>query len=137
MHILIVMHNGLIFWGDASHCAIIFEIQNNIIRIITGYKTRASCRDFFKTLKILPLHSQYTLSLLLCAINNKNITSANLNQIYYYIKKGVYSTGTKVFNCLPQSIQNISGNPKQFKSTLKNYLYAHSYSIDEYFNVNK
>jgi hypothetical protein len=55
----------------------------------------------------------------------------------HFIKKGVYSTGIKVFNGLPQGIQNVSGNPKQFKSALKNYLYAHSYSIDEYFTVNK
>ena len=87
------------------------------------------------TLKILPLQSQYTLSLLLRAVNNKNITSAN--QIYHYIKKGVCSTGIRVFNSLPKSIQNVSGNPKQFKSALMNYLYAHSYSINEYFNVNK
>ena len=93
-----VMHNGLIFWGNTSHSANIFEIQKNIIRIITGYRSRASCRDFFKTLKILPLQSQYTLSLLLCAVNNKNITSAKLNQIYHYIKKGVFSTGINVFN---------------------------------------
>jgi hypothetical protein len=37
---------------------------------------------------------------------------------------------------LPQSIKNLSDNLKQFKSTLRNCLYAQSYSVDEYLNVN-
>jgi len=49
-----------------------------------------------------------------------------------------YSSGIKIFNNLLQSIKNLSNNPKQFKSALKNYLYAHSfYCVEEYFNVNK
>jgi hypothetical protein len=52
--------------------------------------------------------------------------------------KGIYFTGIKVFNNLPQSIKNLSNDTKQFKSALKNYLHAHSfYSIDEYFSVNR
>jgi hypothetical protein len=52
-------------------------------------------------------------------------------------EKGVYVTGIKVFNNLPQSIKNLSNGTKQFKLALKNYLHAHSFnSIDEYFNVN-
>lgn len=82
-----VMHNELIFCGNTSHSANIFEIQKNIIRIITGYRSTASCRDFFKTLKILPLQSQYTLSLLLCAVNNKNILLPNLIKFITISKK--------------------------------------------------
>jgi hypothetical protein len=40
----------------------------------------------------------------------------------------------KAFNSLPQSIKNLSDNPKQFKSAVKNYEYLHAhsfYSIDE------
>jgi hypothetical protein len=51
-------------------------------------------------------------------------------------EKGVYSVGIKVFNSLPQRVKILSGNHKQFKSPLKNYLYAHFfYSVEEYFNV--
>jgi hypothetical protein len=49
---------------------------------------------------------------------------------------GVYFTGIKLFNNLPQSMKNLSSDTKQFKLALKNYVHAHSfYSIDEYFNV--
>jgi len=42
----------------------------------------------------------------------------------------------KVFNSLPQSVKNLSGNAKQFNSVLKYYLYTHAfYSVHEYFNV--
>jgi hypothetical protein len=52
-------------------------------------------------------------------------------------QKGVHSLSIKVFNSLPQSLKIATGNIKQFKTALKHYLITHSYSIDEYFNVNK
>jgi hypothetical protein len=65
---------------------------------------------------------------------NFHLPSSNLS-LY---QKGVYFTGIKVNNNLPQSIKNLSNDTKQFKSELKNYLHAHSfYSIDEYLNVNR
>jgi hypothetical protein len=67
-----IMNTGLTFWGDSSHSAEIFRIQKNIIGIITGYKSRDSCRDFFQNLKILPPHSQYVVSLLLFVVKKKN-----------------------------------------------------------------
>ena len=39
-----------------------------IIRIVTGWKSR----DLFKNPKILPIQSQYTPSLILFVVNNKN-----------------------------------------------------------------
>ena len=60
------------FWGSSSHSAKIFKIQMNIIRIITESRSRDSCREIFKNLKILHLQSQYVLSLLLFVVNNKN-----------------------------------------------------------------
>jgi hypothetical protein len=47
-----VVNYGLIFWGNSSHSIKIFKIQKNII--------------------ILPLQSQYILSLLLFVVDNKN-----------------------------------------------------------------
>jgi len=32
-----------------------------------------------------------------------------------------------MFNSLPQSIKNLTDNPKQFKQALQNYLHAHSF----------
>jgi hypothetical protein len=65
---------------------------------------------------------------------NFHLPSSNLS-LY---QNGVYFTGIKVYNSLPQSIKNLSNDTKQFKSELKNYLHAHSfYFIDEYLNVNR
>jgi hypothetical protein len=148
-----IMSYGLIFWGNSSHSSNIFSIQKTIIRIITGCR-KDSCRILFKQLKILPLQSQYILSVLLFVINNKNkfkkisdvhhINTRQKNNFYQPssdlspYQKGVYSTGIKMFNHLPSSIKNLGDNPKQFKSALRKYLYAHFfYSVEEYFRVNR
>jgi hypothetical protein len=148
------MNYGIIFWGKSSHSTKIFIIQKKIIRIIAGCRSRGSCRDIFKNLKILPLSSQYILSLLLFVVNNKDklklnsdVHSINTRQKYNFhqpssnlslYQKGVYPFGIKVFNNLPQSIKNLSNDTKQFKSALNNYLHAHSfYTIDEYFDVTR
>jgi hypothetical protein len=71
-HFHSIMSYGLIFWGNSSHSSNTFKIQKTIIRIIIGCWRRDSCRDLFKKLKILPLQSQYILSILLFVVNNKN-----------------------------------------------------------------
>jgi len=53
----LIMNCGLIFCGSSSHSAKIVKIQENINRIITGCRSRDSCRNLFKNLKILPLLS--------------------------------------------------------------------------------
>jgi hypothetical protein len=42
---------GIIFWGSDE----VFKLQKRAIRIITNSHSRASCRDLFKELNILPL----------------------------------------------------------------------------------
>jgi hypothetical protein len=101
-------------------------------------------------MEIMTLYSQYIYSLLLYAINNKYLFSTN-NDIHKYqtrshnnlhlpavnltkFNKGVYISGIKIFNHLPQSIKILANNEKSFKSTLKTFLYHHSfYSMNEYY----
>jgi len=59
-----VMTYGLLFWGNSPHSIKIFRLQKKIIRIMAGWKIRDSCRKLFINLEILPLPSQYSLSLL-------------------------------------------------------------------------
>jgi len=67
-----VMSYGIIFWGKSSHSSIIFRIQKKIvIRIMEGCGNRVWCRNLFKKLQILPLTSQYMLSLLMFVVQNK------------------------------------------------------------------
>jgi len=67
-----LINYGIIFWGNSSHSIHIFRLQTRVIRIITGSRTRDSCRELFIKLKILPLQSLYILSLLLFVLNNKD-----------------------------------------------------------------
>jgi len=47
-------------------------------------------------------------------------------------QKGAHSPAIQIYISLPQSFKKLSDNFKQFISTSKNYLYAHSYSAAEY-----
>ena len=148
-----IMTYGIIFWGNSSHSNIIFRLQKRVIRIITGIRNRDSCREYFKALKILPLQSQYILSLLLFVIDNKDhfkrnsevhhINTRNKSSIHQphanlsIYQKGAYYTGIKVFNSLPSQIRELSHSRHKFKHTLKEFLLTHSfYTLDEFFNFN-
>jgi hypothetical protein len=104
----------------------IFKRQKRIIRIIVELRGRDSCREHFKKLKILPLQSQYILSLALFVVGNRsnfkensdihNIntrTKSNLHQPLANLslyQKGGYYYGIKVFNSLPTQIKDLSAN---------------------------
>ena len=121
-------------------------MQKRVIRIIAGYKKRFSCRSLFKRLEILPLTSQYILSLMLFVVKNKhyfvlnseNHTKStrqlnNLTNLTVY-QKGVHYMGIKIFNNLLPYIIDTSNNIKKFENCLKQFLHIHSfYSIEEYF----
>ena len=50
------------------------------------------------------------------------------------MKNGIYFSGIKVYNSLPQSIKQLSHDAKKFKATLKKFLLINSfYSLEEYF----
>ena len=59
-----IMAYGTIFWGNSPFSNNFFKLQKRVIRIIMNADNRVSCRELFKKLNILPLHSQYILSLL-------------------------------------------------------------------------
>ena len=61
---------GIIFGGNSPYSNNIFKLQKRAIRIIMNVDSRVSCRELLKKLNILPLHSQYILSLLLFVVKN-------------------------------------------------------------------
>jgi hypothetical protein len=63
----------IIFWGTSSHSLNIFKLEKQMVRILKKAGARDSCRNFLKTLKILPLASQYILSLALFMVTNKTL----------------------------------------------------------------
>jgi hypothetical protein len=144
------MSYGLLFWGNSPQSSTIFIMQNKIIRIMISCNNRVSYRSLFRRLEILPLASQYILSLLLFMINNKNrftlnsdkynINLRHINNFYQpssnltAYQKGVYCMGIRVYNSLPPYIKGEFHNPKKSETCLKHFLHVHYlYSLKEYF----
>ena len=116
----------------------IFKLKKRVIRIMMNAGNRESCRELFKKLNILPIHSQYILSLLLFVVKNINMFKSNsviystntrhCSDLYLpsvhlsKVQKGVYQSGIKVFNCLPPWIKSLSEDTRKFKSALKRFL---------------
>jgi hypothetical protein len=149
-HIHSIINYGITFWGSSSYANKVFILQKKIIRIITNTRPRDSCREVFKNMEIMTLHSQYIYSLILYTVNNKYLFSTN-NETHKYstrynnnlhlpianlpkFNKGAYISGVKVFNHLPQYIKTLTNDQKCFKSILKRFLCYHSFhSMDEYY----
>jgi hypothetical protein len=74
------------FWGNTQHTNVIFKMLKRIIRIMVGLRNRDSCREHFKMLKILPLQSQYLLTLLLFVADNED---------YFRLNSEIHSFNTK------------------------------------------
>ena len=142
---------GINFWGSSHHSNTVFRLQKRIIRIIVGLRSRDPCIEHFKALKILPLQSQYILSLLLFVVEIRSYFKENsdIHSIYTRTKsnlhqplansstyqKGAHYYGIKVFNGLPSQIKDLSANRYQFRCALESFLYSHSfYILDEYFS---
>jgi len=93
-----------------------------------GCGNRVSCRNLFKKLQILPLTSQYMLSLLMFELKKKifltnnenhNLGTRQRNNLYLpqanltIYQKGSYYSGIKIFNNLPLEIKDVAGNRKK------------------------
>jgi hypothetical protein len=131
------MTYGIIFWGSPLGPTI-FRLQKKAIRIMEGCGNRISCRDLFRKFHILPLASQYLLSLLMFVMQHKylfitsmdshNLETRQINNLYTpqsnlsVYQKGAYYSGEKIFNKLPSNIKNVNGNITKFKTTSKMFI---------------
>jgi hypothetical protein len=70
--IMIYYYSGIIFWGNSFYSCITFRMQRRVIRIAMRCRSRDSCQNLFKKLKILPPKSKYIFFLLLFLGVNKN-----------------------------------------------------------------
>jgi hypothetical protein len=89
-------------------------------------RNRETSHELFKKLNILPLHSQYILSLSLFVVKNINmfklnsmvhsINSRHCSELYLptahlnKLQRGVNHSGIKVFNCLRTGIKSLSSD---------------------------
>ncbi len=72
-----VMSYGIMLWGNATGSNIIFNFQKRAIRIMTNTNFNTSCRELFRDLCILNLHSQYILSLVMFVSEDMNDFTTN------------------------------------------------------------
>ena len=64
--------------GAIQHTALKYsELKKNILEF-TNSRSRESCRDLFKMMKILPLCSQYIHAMPLYIVNNKHLYTKNM-----------------------------------------------------------
>ena len=98
----------------------------------------ASCRQPFRELNILPVPSQYVLSLLSFITKNKDqfmtdsqihrITTRLTSDLYVpaailtIYQKCVYYQGIKIYNLLPKTTEDLSGDKNKFKLALKRFV---------------
>jgi hypothetical protein len=60
-----IINYDLPFWGTSYHSKNIFRMQKKIFEFMMGCRKEVSCKNLFRKLKILPLISQYILSLMM------------------------------------------------------------------------
>jgi hypothetical protein len=126
-----IINYVLPFWSTSPHSKIIFWMQKRIVRIIMGCRKEVSCRNLVRKLKILPLISQYILSLMMFIIKNKNqftvhseihnvntrkhrnLHQPTLNLTGY--QQGIYCSAVSVYNKLLPHIKQLSDDPKNFE----------------------
>jgi hypothetical protein len=114
-----------------------------------GCGNRVLCRNLCKKLEILPLTSQYMLSLLMFVVQNKNffltdnenhnVDTRQRNNLYLpqanltIYQKGAYYSGIKMFNNLLLEIKIVEKKKKKFKLALKKFLYTYTFHTMEEF----
>jgi hypothetical protein len=149
-----ILSYGIIFGGNSTNVNELFILQKKIVRILSNIGARESCKEAFKNLEIMTLHSQYIFSLILFTVDNKHLFTPN-NEIHKYstrnnsnlhlptvnlskFYKGPYISGTKAFNHLPRYLKLLVSDVKCFKISPKRFLYQHSfYSVKEYYEHNE
>jgi len=96
-----IIRYGIIFWGNATNSCKVFKLQKRVIRIISGAEPRASCGGLFRKLEILPIPSQYILSLIVFIIDNPNNcqTGLEIHGLHTRSKKSTSHSNCKPHKC--------------------------------------
>jgi hypothetical protein len=74
-----ILSYGIVFWGQAANTKKLFVIQKKVVRLMTGYSNRHSCRNHFGQLGILSFKAQYIYSVLLFVLKNRKLFATNHN----------------------------------------------------------
>jgi hypothetical protein len=141
---------GLIFWGNLGNAKLIFRLQKRAIRTMMQIPKIISCKQYFKSLHILPLPCLYIYiyEVLVYIKDNVNVFTTNSGIHVHNTRKkddlfivpcntslcknNFNNTGLRMLNQLPQYIKEIPVLYK-FRRTSKTFLLDHCfYSIEEF-----
>jgi hypothetical protein len=127
-----IMSYGIMFWGNSSYANKIFKLQKRVIRIITGTRNRDSCRELFKSLKILTLVSLYIFSVVIFIMDNRDDYICNYD---------VHKRNTRQESNLQQPTVSLALYQKGMYYTTNIQILIKRFSLfkcslDEYFNYN-
>jgi hypothetical protein len=139
---------GLTLWGGDPESIRIFRLQKKVLRIIGKTSRCASCTNFFKDLKILPLPCLY-ISEVVCGLKsnmvkmkyNKEVhdhcTRQKLNLHTQFCRTTLFknssaNVGIKLYSKLPNTIKR-PDKIQELEKRLRYFLLQHVfYSVDEY-----
>jgi hypothetical protein len=133
---------GIILWGGTKESINILHIQKKVIRLITSFKKRESCRQKFKENRILTVTSLYVVEVL-CFIkrykgtlkHNFVIHECNTRSKYdlhtqfcntSLFQKSVINVGVKLYKYLPSKIKKLE-NSSRFRKEVKLALLSNSF----------
>ena len=146
-------HSGIkyaiVHWGLSPDAHGVFLLQKRAVRIMANLKYNESCRDAFKSLKILTVTSVYIYEVTCFVYKNKRNIFENRAQHLYNTRKknlliphkhvtalyqkSLFFNGCKFFNALPENIKCLPTIYK-FKTAVRSLLLnKNCYSTDEFF----
>jgi len=124
----------IIFWAASSYIEVVFKIHKRIIIVNMNSDTKNSCCELFNKLYILPLHSQYTVFILLLVDNKRGLFKTNFDVHNFstmsnydlhrptakltIFQKRVCFSGINIYYHLPFTLKQLSYDITKFKSAL-------------------
>lgn len=126
---------GIVAWGRSVDVHRVFVLQKRLIRLMFGLPHRESCREHFKTNRILTVCSVYLYRIITYIFNRKSefpaVATGHFTRHgdvlrprrarHAFQEKAPLNAGCRLFNKLPPIIKNETCL-KKFKYLLKEYL---------------
>ena len=138
---------AIIVWGASREAQRVFVLQKEAVRAATGAEYRASCRNIFKSNKLITIPSAYILACIIYVHSNRHKyrlrqdihnydtrTKSQIDEPMHRISKTQSSTfhvALKLYNSLPEEVKN--RNMREVKAIVKRMLVENAfYSIEEF-----
>jgi hypothetical protein len=127
-HFHAIISYGLMFWGNSAHSARVFRMQKRIIRIMTGSRSRDSCRKL-TILKFFHFLFYIFFSILRVFTKNRELFTTN-NEIHELDTRQVHN-----FHLPPANLKKYQPGVIYMGVTLHNSF--PSYIEKEYYHIIK